>query len=212
MTTQLSRPERSRLKELEAQIQAGIQIFFRVGKALLEIQATRLYRETHATWEAYCLDRWGIGKSQAYRLIQAAEVVEDLSPIGGEPPNERQARELVPLDADQRRRVWDEATAGGTQDTTATRLQELTAKALASLPPEEQREAIELSELQILDRGREARQIGGGGARERLAQIERLTRRVRKLVGGLGPEAEGPLALLDRFMVAVAAVEMDAAA
>ena len=48
-----------RLAECEAVIERGQQTFIEVGQALMEIRDSRLYRETHATFEAYCNERWG---------------------------------------------------------------------------------------------------------------------------------------------------------
>lgn len=93
--TPLTPAERTRLAELEAVIERGQETFIEVGSALTEIRDTRLYLETHATFEAYCQERWGWSRRHANRTIQAAEVAEILGPMG--PANERQARELVPL-------------------------------------------------------------------------------------------------------------------
>ncbi len=46
-------------------------------------------------------------RAQAYRLITASEVIDNLSPTGDKlPENEAQARELAKLAADQQARVW----------------------------------------------------------------------------------------------------------
>ena len=50
-----------------------------------------------ATFEEYCKERWGMNRAHAYRLIDAAEVVNNLSPIGDIPVNESQARPLTQL-------------------------------------------------------------------------------------------------------------------
>ena len=86
-----------RLAELELVVERGLQTFSEVGAALLEIRDRRLYRETHASFEAYCRERWQLSRPAAYRAIDAARVVDVLSPIGDSPANEAQARELVPL-------------------------------------------------------------------------------------------------------------------
>jgi len=39
-----------------------------------------------ATFEQYCAKRWSISRSQAYRMIQAAEVVGHLAPCRGPQP------------------------------------------------------------------------------------------------------------------------------
>ncbi|MGH2800507.1 MAG: DNA methyltransferase [Thermoleophilaceae bacterium] len=96
----LSHPERSRLAELESLVERGLQTFVEVGKALMEIRESRLYRETHGTFETYCRERFRLGRAQAYRLIGGASVAELVSPMG-DIPNERQARELVPVLRDE---------------------------------------------------------------------------------------------------------------
>jgi hypothetical protein len=65
------------------------------GKALATIHAARLYRETHPTFEAYVEERWGMKRSQAYRLKDGWPVAAALSPIGD--TNEAQVRELLPV-------------------------------------------------------------------------------------------------------------------
>lgn len=87
----------ARLAELEAVIAGGLQTFVDVGLALLEIRDSRLYRESHGTFDDYCRERWHISKTHANRQIEAAEVAGLLTPIGVIPTNEAQARELVPL-------------------------------------------------------------------------------------------------------------------
>ncbi len=208
MGSSLTRPERRRLAELEAAIERGLSTFVDVGRALLSIQREGLYRDTHGTWDAYCRERWGFGRTWAFRLVTGAGVAEDLEaarlPIGN--LHESHARELAPLDPDGRREVWAAAAGGG--DPTAERVREtreayLTARALAALPADAQREVVEREERRVLAGA--PREVGGEGRGERLAQIERLTARVRRLVLGLGPEAEGPLRWLDRFIEAVRA-------
>lgn len=83
--------ESSRLVQLESLIETGRSTFLEVGAALLEIRDRRLYRVEHDTFAAYCRKRWGFGKSQAYRLIQAA-VESEMSPMGDKPKTEREAR------------------------------------------------------------------------------------------------------------------------
>jgi hypothetical protein len=55
----LSLTESSRRAELEEVIELGLATFITVGNALLEIRDSRLYRDTHATLEDYCRERWG---------------------------------------------------------------------------------------------------------------------------------------------------------
>jgi hypothetical protein len=104
--------ETDRLYELERVVARGLQTFVEVGQALAAIRDQRLYRAGHATFEDYCRERWGFGRTRAHRLIEAADLAAML-PMGNKPANERQARELAPLkdDPEQVRAVWTEAVA-----------------------------------------------------------------------------------------------------
>jgi len=100
------------LSELENMIANGFTQFIEVGNALLEIQARKLYQDDgYATFEQYCARRWSISRSQAYRMIQAAEVVGHLSedravPL---PIHEAQTRVLARLkEPEAIRSVWEE--------------------------------------------------------------------------------------------------------
>lgn len=125
----LSTSERNKLARLEQSIEKRLGQFFRVGGALKVIRDKLLYREQFGTFEEYAERRWGIGRSYAYRLIEAANVIGDLSPMGNiSPQSERQCRPLVPLNKDQRQEVWDQATNGGTKQPTTADLLEIIAQ------------------------------------------------------------------------------------
>lgn len=102
--------DKRRLVELEEVIEQGLTTFVEVGEALLEIRDSRLYLETHGTFEDYCQDRWQISRPTAYRMIDAARVADVVSPIG-DIANEAQARELTPLldDETELLEAWREA-------------------------------------------------------------------------------------------------------
>jgi hypothetical protein len=89
----LSREESWELNKLEECIRTNEQGFLKVGLALSEIKSKRLYRATHKSFSLYCAERLGYSRIHAYRLINAAKVVE-LLPIGYTISNETQAREL----------------------------------------------------------------------------------------------------------------------
>lgn len=78
------------LAECEDVIQRGQQTFREVGFALMAIRDHRLYLATHTDFRTYVHDRWGIGKSHAYRLIAAA-VMSTSTDI----KTEREARRLI---------------------------------------------------------------------------------------------------------------------
>ena len=53
--------------------------FYEAGRALRELRDRRLYRSTHKTFEEYCSDRFGFKRRHPYQLIDAANVVDNLS-------------------------------------------------------------------------------------------------------------------------------------
>lgn len=71
--------QKERLTALEEAINKNRRSFYVIGKALKEIRDDRLYRFLlFKTFEAYTRARWEIGKSQAYRLIEACHVMDNL--------------------------------------------------------------------------------------------------------------------------------------
>lgn len=109
MITQMDLSDR-RLAQLEAVIKKYRQDFYSVGKALKEIRDGRHYHKlSFKSFESYVRIRWDLGRSHAYRLIEAFCVIDNLSPIGELlPQNEAQARPLTRLDAFSQRRLWRE--------------------------------------------------------------------------------------------------------
>lgn len=108
--TDLSTVERDELARYEKTIERGLETFVKVGNALLAIRRDRLYRVTHATFEEYCVGRWQMTRAYADRLIGAAEVVGNLTPIGVVlPTTESQARPLTKLEPEQQIEAWQEA-------------------------------------------------------------------------------------------------------
>ena len=105
-------PSTLSLPELERVIERGQQTFIEVGRALLEIRDRRLYRETHATFEAYCRERWGWGRSNAYELMDAARVAGVLSGTPDTPTSVRQARAMLNrLEPEERKAVREGTTS-----------------------------------------------------------------------------------------------------
>ncbi len=130
----------SKLQQLEATITKGLRSFVDVGKALQEIRDSKVYVTPGCpTFEQYCQDRWEMSKTQANRLIQAAQVVEaiGMTPIGV--TSESQARELVPLldRPELLRKTWAEVVGSG-EKITAALIKDAVARVLA--PPEGEEE------------------------------------------------------------------------
>lgn len=92
----LTTAEQARLGELERVVERGLQTFAEVGAALAEIRDSRLYRDDWLTFENYCHGAWGFTDRRARHLMDAA-AIGTVVPV----ENERQARELAPLNGDE---------------------------------------------------------------------------------------------------------------
>jgi hypothetical protein len=104
----LTAEEQDELAIHEVIIKEGLSVFWDVGRSLFTIREKRLYRQTHETFEAYCREKWNISRQHAYRLIEATDVFENVSPVGVV-ANERQARALAHYEKDVQRVVWQMA-------------------------------------------------------------------------------------------------------
>jgi hypothetical protein len=106
----------NRLIQLEDIIAANQQNFHQTGKALKQIRDDRLFRDLlFDSFEAYVKQRWDMARSHAYRLIKAANVIYNLSPIGDGilPENEYQARILARFTKEDQRNIWRAFIASG---------------------------------------------------------------------------------------------------
>jgi hypothetical protein len=106
------RTDNQKLLALERTIEEGLRTFNDVGSALLQIRDGKLYCPQYGSFEEYCLEKWDMDHSYAYRLIKSAQVVENLkgSPIGELlPANEAQARPLALLPLEQQAEAWNKA-------------------------------------------------------------------------------------------------------
>lgn len=124
---ELSDEEQSDRLHLERKVERA---FFEAGKALAQLRDRRLYRSTHKTFEEYCKDRFGFERRHPYRLIEAAEVIDNLRKMcpnwtqnetGSEdvetnsqsvqilPTAEGQVRPLTKLKPQQQQEAWQQA-------------------------------------------------------------------------------------------------------
>lgn len=178
--TTLTTAQTSRLYSLEEKIEKGRATYLQVGTALAEIREKRLYKATHATWEAYCRGRWKFSTQHCGRLMAAASFAEQSEPMGSVPATERAARQAIADAADE---------------------------VFRSLPADEQLKLCRADEARA-GQAREARQVAGGDGRgKRIDQALRLSARVRKLVEGIGPEADGALAAHQVFLDQLNSIE-----
>lgn len=125
----LTEAEQQDLEVLEMVIAQGIAAFYEVGRALREIRDRRLYRATHRSFDDY-LKGWTrrLGRRRAEQLVEAARTMEELGfepaevrTIGSHSPapqplpaprptSERQTRPLAGLPAEDKRRIWLDAS------------------------------------------------------------------------------------------------------
>ncbi len=106
----------NRLTRLENVIETNQRKFYQVGNALKRIRDEQLYHELlFDSFETYVKTRWDMATSHAYRLIEASNVIDNLSPIGESvlPENESQTRVLAQLKKNDQRRIWREFISSG---------------------------------------------------------------------------------------------------
>lgn len=197
--------KRSALYACEEQVEKGVGS---ASKALLRIKREELWREAvdandkkYPTWKAYVAGRWGPSKPirSIWRALAHAEVLENVGECpNGSLPNERQARELAPLDPESQAAVW-QASEG---KLTAAELQRIKESAQAAIPADQREAMVREAEEKAAAKARlrDTRTIGGEGWPETLNQIERLVSRLRKLTERRGPECDNALPHLDAYL------------
>lgn len=79
----LTSVEIQHLRRLEAIARRNLDTYIEVGNALASIRDERLYRDTHASFEAYARDRWGISGASAAGVSLAKVWEQALGAIGG---------------------------------------------------------------------------------------------------------------------------------
>ena len=114
-TDSITAPEADLLAFCERKIAAGFSTFCEVGDALLKIRDARLYRASHASFEDYCREKWGMTRRRADQLIEASAVVIGLASEnhGSQITTERQARELAKVPESSRAEVLKQAAEAG---------------------------------------------------------------------------------------------------
>lgn len=226
--------EAADLRQLEARIRAGLATFVDVGMALLEIRDRRLYRATYLDFGSYCVHEWKMTRQHATRLANAAEVAGNLaspSPCNQlvtptkttkntaksatgpqptpQPTSEYQVRPLVGLPADRQREVWQAATVAADGEPTSTLVERfrnagVDGASLLKLAQKE-REELRAHAASIAERGKPADPAAAD--RQRLAKIEQLANRLRKLIEGLGDKAKPAARHLAKAIEAIETIQ-----
>jgi len=159
---QLSDQEAITLDRCEAVIKSGLEKFHEVGRALLTVREGELYRAEYKTFEEYCERRWSMSRNYGTRLMNAAQVMANLSeaqsvPIGTVdngsvstinhqpstingplPATESQTRPLTQLPKEQQPEAWAEVqkrSAETNQPITAAAVQAVVQERAPKPPP-----------------------------------------------------------------------------
>ena len=123
--TPLTIEDATRLGRCEGVIKKGLNTFVEVGEALMVIRDSRLYRSEFGTFEAYCSERWGLGKSRTYQLIDAASVIKNVHNCGRLPETESQARPLSSLAPQAQQEIWQDVVSRHGENITAAKVAEV---------------------------------------------------------------------------------------
>jgi hypothetical protein len=104
-----------RLLELEKIIDAHGKSWLLAGKALKEIQDGALFKPNHKSLVAYSKARFDFEKAHTYRLIEAAEIIEKLSPDGDKIPCPSRETQVRPLSTLKDKRLIKKAWAAAVE-------------------------------------------------------------------------------------------------
>jgi hypothetical protein len=107
----LTAREHEQLESLEREVASGLSEFLRVGRALSTIRSRRLFRESHATFDQYVTERWGLGIGATGSLLTSFHIAEQLVDAGIDLPTQttqsamRSLAKLSPIEG-LRASVW----------------------------------------------------------------------------------------------------------
>ena len=90
----LTPEERGRRAELEEVAFVGIRAGAMSARAARELRDSRLYRDTHTSYEAYGQEVFGLSRQRLYQLIAFADIADEAAGQGIVITNERMARAL----------------------------------------------------------------------------------------------------------------------
>ena len=125
MNNLLNVSERNELERCEVVIKQGLKTFVEVGQALMLIRDKRLYRVEYGTFEAYCQDKWQLGRRYVNQIVSASEVVGNLGAMAPKPQNERQTRPLTKLEPELQAEAWQQVVEQHGEKVTQKKVQEV---------------------------------------------------------------------------------------
>lgn len=142
--TDLSHSDRRDFVRLDKAVRRGAAAFLECGLALAAIHDRKLWKAgTHATWESYVREVFGMSKPHAHRLVMAARITSVISkslPNGNDlprllPVSESQVRPLCRLkNPELWTPAWDLATERGDGQPTPELLSDVVAEMMAEEP------------------------------------------------------------------------------
>jgi hypothetical protein len=162
---ELTNEEVARLAELRAVIDKYVEAELKAARALREIRDDRLWKKDSESWSAYCRDFLPVTKRRADQLIKFARLRDEWEPGFPPPPaNERQARHLYGLSAEERahvaQRVDEDSGGVGFKGVSAERVrkiaEEVSDSVGAELVPLDQRGLVLVSNrrgVRLIKRG-----------------------------------------------------------
>lgn len=213
VTLILSVDERAALMECESIIRNGRAVFVHVGNALERIRDSRLYRETHKTFEVYCLEVWEISDRFARSLRSAADVVgllqeKNISPL---PATESQARPLTKMPREEWAPAWQEVVATAPQGRiTASLVAEVVQRRFDRLkgrPPISDTEILKRPTPVIVDGGtREDRILAAAAAAQ--AKLRELQDLIRTADGEAAANVSVAISHMDKLKDHVTRIEI----
>jgi hypothetical protein len=98
------------LAQLKQIVSRNLNATLEAGQALQEIRDRELWKEEADSFQAFCIDNWGVTRQRAYQLIGAAVVVQQLpAEVSTAVDSERAARELGRAPAEARESIIQHA-------------------------------------------------------------------------------------------------------
>ena len=107
---ELNQEEEQERHRLELKVERA---YYEAGSALRELRDKRLYRSTFRTFQEYCQARFGFNRRHSYRLIEAANVVDNLKEFCVQfghilPAKESVCRSLTIFQPNQQIKAWQQ--------------------------------------------------------------------------------------------------------
>ena len=136
--SKLSPQEKTRLDELEKDVDDNLDAFTNLVEALINIKTEKLYRETHTSFDVYMREKWGFTSVHANRLIRAGETkaILEMEPVGSVsiPKSESACRPMSALPKEQVIEAGQNLKADGKDNPTAKEVEAVVQKVTGKKP------------------------------------------------------------------------------